>query len=91
MENKSALVVDEVDESKDIMEIEQIVSNFYTTEELGVAKANKYSNELIDIIDISSQKDSIKIAIHSVYKSALIGEKGSRLSDCANFLKTNFQ
>ena len=45
MENKSALVVDEVDESKDIMEIEQIVSNFYTTEELGVAKANKYSNE----------------------------------------------
>ena len=60
-------MVDEVDESKDIMEIEQIVSNFYTTEELGVAKANKYSNELIDIIDISSQKDSIKIAIHILY------------------------
>ena len=84
-------MVDEVDESKDIMEIEQIVSNFYTTEELGVAKANKYSNELIDIIDISSQKDSIKIAIHSVYKSALIGEKGSRVERLRKFLETNFQ
>ena len=90
MENKSALVVDEVDESKDIMEIEQIVSNFYTTEELGVAKANKYSNELIDIIDISSQKDSIKIAIHSVYKSALIGEKGSRVERLRKFLENQF-
>ena len=79
MENKSALVVDEVDESKDIMEIEQIVSNFYTTERIRCCKSKQIFERVNRYYEYFKPKRFNKNSHTFCIQTALIGEKGSRV------------